>query len=504
MASLATLERRFARLARTGDEERLARAFARYAGKPVEYARDHLGRVLTPKQVEILDALERPPHRVLARSANTQGKTFVAALKCSHFYDTARPSITLATAPTYDQVRDLLFRELRTLRRSSSGFLPKDTRLQDAPDHFVHGISTNHPDRFQGRHAERLGLVFDEATGIDPAFWARGETMFESHGGHWWLCTYNPNDSASPAYLAEESGGWALVVLSALEHPNVLAELRGDPPPIPSAVRLETLLRRMAAECEEVPPHATPDPAEHFEFPVGSGQWWRPTTPDFEAQILGRWPVSPTAALFSPFLAEQCLTAARQVDPLWQIAVGCDVARFGDDLTAIAVRCGPCLLSLETHAKVSTTWVADRLRAVVAETLSRLGVDKKRSTSIPILVDDTGGYGAGVIDQLAGFNAVGVNASAESPDPRFPNTRTYLWCNLANLARAGALDLSRLAGSDRAAVRQELTAARYWVDTRGRRVVEPKAHVKERLRRSPDRVDAVGLAYYMAAERSEW
>lgn len=494
-ASLRTLQRQLQKLATNDREAALATKLARFAGRPCDYAREYLARGLTPKQAEILEKLDRPPYRVLARSANTQGKTFVAALKCSHFYDTVRPGITLATAPSYDQVRDLLFRELRTLRPSSAGFLPKDTRLQSAPDHFVHGFSTNTPDRFQGRHGVSLGLLFDEATGIDPAFWSRGETMFESTGRHWWLATYNPNDSASPAYLAEETGTWHVVTLSALEHPNVLAELRGDAAPIPAAVRLATVLRRMAAECEE---SLNPDVALDFEFPAGSGVFWRPLTPDFEAQILGRWPVSPTSALFSPFLVERAYAGRREIDPSARFVAGCDVARFGDDKTTIAVRCGPSLLRLETWSGVNTTWIADRLRTVLRETFAEFSLDADASTTVPVFIDDTGGYGAGVIDQAHGYNFIGVNSSTESPDVRYPNTRSYLWCELAAIARADALDLSRLSLNDRLSVKQELTAARFRLDARGRRVIEPKAHVKERLKRSPDRADAICLAYYAA------
>lgn len=495
-ASLRSLERRLARLARSDAEAGVVKRLARYAGRPADYAREHLHRGLTPKQEEILTKLDVPPYRVLARSANTQGKTFVAAAKCSHFFDTVRPSITLATAPTYVQVRDLLFKELRTLRPSSRQFLPKDTRLQSAPDHFVHGFTAAKADAFQGRHGAHLGLVFDEATGINADFWGRGETMFESHGGHWWLCTYNPNDSASVAYQKEEEGGWHVVTLSAIEHPNILAELRGDAPPIPAAVRLETVLRRMAAECEE---SRLPDPGTDFEFPAGSGVWWRPQTPDFEAQILGRWPVAPTSALFSPFLVEQCFARGYVLNPRWQWTCGCDVARFGDDKTTIALRCGPVLLRLEVWSGVTTTWIAERIRTVIRETFSQLGLETDASTTVPVFIDDTGGYGAGVVDQADGHRFIGVNCSAQSPDPRYPNTRSYLWCELAALATGGAIDLGRLPLNERLSVKQELTAARFVVNSRGQRVIEPKSQIKERLKRSPDRADAICLAYYLAA-----
>jgi hypothetical protein len=114
-----------------------------------------------------------------------------------------------------------------------------------------------------------------------------------------------------------------------------------------------------------------------------------------------------------------------------------------------------------------------------------------------VYVDDTGGYGAGVIDQADGYNYVGLCMSATAPSDRFPNMRSYLWCSLASIAQAGGLDLSRLPPSDWAALRAELTGARYTLNSRSQRTLEPKSQVKERLGRSPDRADAVALAYYL-------
>ena len=498
---LAAIERRLQKLAQNPAEAVVARALSRYDKHPVAYVEHHLRGVLTPQQREILEKLDTAPYRVLARSANTQGKTFIGAAKCSHHFDSAQPSITLVTAPTRDSVRDLAFKELRQQRSATPaglrGFYPKDTRLEAAPNHFVHGYTAANPDAFQGRHAERLGLWFDEATGVERPFWMRGETMFESNGLHWWLCTYNPNDSTSPAYAAEESETWHVVRLNALEHPNILAEVRGDAPPIPGAVRLATIIRRMAAEVEIVT--GEPDAAVDFEFPAGSGCWWHPKTPDFEAQILGRWPAVPAAALFSPVLVERCYANAIDVDPRWQITAGCDVARFGDDKTVIAVRCGPCLLGLWVYSGLRTGAIAEAIRSILKQLLRRLGLDPEASTSVPVFVDDSGGWGAGVIDQANGFNFIGVNAGSQSIDPRYLRTRSFLWCNLATLADGGALDFSRLDHDDRRLVKQELTAARYRIDVMNRREMLPKQDVKERLGRSPDRADAICLAYYGAA-----
>ena len=85
----------------------------------------------------------------------------------SWFFDNFAPSVTLATAPTAAQVKDLFFKELRAVRPHPYGFLPKNTRLEAASNHFVVGLTAATADGFQGSHAEHLGIIFDEASGID-------------------------------------------------------------------------------------------------------------------------------------------------------------------------------------------------------------------------------------------------------------------------------------------------------------------------------------------------
>lgn len=500
MPTVDALEKQTENLNSNAAEIALRERLMAYDGRPVRYAREHLGRFVTPKQAEILHKLQTPPFRVLARSANTQGKTFVGALKCSHFFDTRTPSITIATAPVYAQVRDLIFKELRTIRPTLAGFMPKSTRLEAAHDHYIDGLTANTPDAFQGRHGKYVGLMFDEATGIDKEFFERGETMFESTGDHWWLAAYNPNDPSSYIYQLEEAQTWHVVQLNALEHPNVIAELNGQPPPIPGAIRLDTIIRRMASECE-LRTGGDINPLTDFNFPEGSEYWWRAKNPAFEAQVLGRWPLQPTTSLWSPTMFDRCCFV-RALNPDWGFAVGCDVARFGDDKTTIAIRQGPILRALYTYSGVDTTWIAKRIRDVIHEHLWCLGAEQRMilAPQIPCYIDDTGGYGAGVIDQANGYRYIGLNMSSKSTDPRFPNLRSQIWCQLADAAAYDAVNFAHLSSEDRRALKTELTAARYRLDYAGSRVVEPKAHIKERIGRSPDRADAVVLCYSLAAE----
>lgn len=464
---------------------------AHYKGDPEAYARRFLRRQLTAKQAEILSLLDTPPYRVLVPSANTQGKTFAAAVRASYFFDTHVPSVTLATAPTKVQIRDLLFKELRRVRPSSEGFAPKDTRLQYAIDHYVHGFTAAKADAFQGRHEENLGIIFDEATGVYVEFWQRAETMFGGHAGHWWLATYNPNDVTSHAFQVEDRGGWHVVRLNALEHPNIAAELVGNPPVIPSAIRLDTILRRIKFECRCLEPGEF-DPVTDFEF---AGKSYRPLTPEFEAQILGRWPIAGSESIWTPALYNRARQTGMTIPDEWALAAGCDVARFGDDKTTIAVRKGPALIHLEALTGLNSVQVAERLRVV----LTHYAGSSKLARQVPTYVDETGGYGASVVDNADGYHFIGVNAASQSPDPRFPNTRSWLWWNLRYIADAGACDFSRIPEFESALLRSELCSPRYHLDAKGRRVVEIKSQVKQRLTRSPDRADAVNLCYLLGA-----
>jgi hypothetical protein len=195
--------------------------YPQYARDPVGYVRNVLRRQLTPQQEEAANAV--PQYRwVLVPSANETGKTFLAACLASWHYDCYFPSITLTTAPAAHQVEDLLFRELRGLRRGDPNFLPKSPRLQDAEDHFIHGLTAKDENAFQGRHEAHIFGLYDEGTGIQDAFFEAGWSMFD-----WMLVIYNPTDSGSYVYRAEQSGRWHVVRMSALDHPNVIVALRG-------------------------------------------------------------------------------------------------------------------------------------------------------------------------------------------------------------------------------------------------------------------------------------
>jgi phage terminase large subunit len=477
---------------------RVSPGYSEYRKKASGYRYDFLGychdiihRYPTEQQREIAEKLRKPPYRVLVRSANNVGKTFAEACEASWFYDTFKPGICRATGPTIRQVRDLLFKELRRIRRYKNDFAPVANSLRDEIDHYVEGFTAKNADSFQGTHEEYLMLLFDEATGIPVEFWDRGEGMFGGHEGHYWLACYNPNNVSSPAYLAEESQKWEVVQLSALNHVNIIEELKGKPPVIPSAIRLSRIIDRIQSECDEVSEQEY-DETTDFEFPKNLGKYYRPKISLFESQVLGRWPLLGTDSLFSPTLVDKCLNTQFIINPEYELQIGLDVARFGDDNSAIAVRLGPCLLHTELHSKRDTPFLTERLLKLLWE----YEPDEKHRRKTPIVIDSTGGYGGGIADNMFGYNVLELSFQMSSPDPRYVRLRSFLWFSLAEMALANALDFSRISNSHKIELKKDLIAPRYRVDEQGRKVVEAKVQIKQRLKRSPDLAEAVCLAYY--------
>lgn len=486
-----------------------------YRGRPADYCREILNQYPTEDQEAIWQAAETYPYKVCVPSANNCGKTFSGAGYTSYFYDTYNPSVSLLTATTAVQVKDGLFKELRRLR-PKYGFAPKDTRIESSPMHYAHGFTAVSPDAFQGRHEDNVLVIFDEATGIERDFWSRAGTMAQPIAGHAFLAFYNPNDASSYAYEAEDSGNYHVIRLCALTHLNVQRELRGLHPAIPSAIRLDNVWQRIRLECREIR-EADFDPIIDFWFPgvfskelnswlpgetspvIGAPKCYRPNTPEFEAQVLGRWPLAASDALFSPLSLKLCRALRIEISPLWPVVVGCDVARFGDDHTCFAIRIGPCLVKVERASKRDTSWIAYRIRELLDEIATEYKSHEDRhevARKARIYIDCTGGYGGGVADKLPDLSVVELNMASESPDPTKLRMRSYLWFRLSGIAHENLLDMSRVDERQFNELAKDMIVQRYRLDEQMRRVLEPKRITKQRLGRSPDAGDAVALSYY--------
>ena len=104
------------------------------------------------------------------------------------------------------------------------------------------------------------------------------------------------------------------------------------------------------------------------------------------------------------------------------------MARFGDDLSLIFPRQGMAAFRPIVMRGVRTTDIA-----------ARVAMAKQRWRSEVELVDDTGHWGHGVIDNLlaAGHSPIGVMFHAPALDPCFKNRRAEMWMSMAEWVKSG-------------------------------------------------------------------
>lgn len=481
-----------------------------YSHDPVGYMRDpEHGLALDPGpwpvQEEIAQALLEPPYKVAVPASHSVGKTWLAAALTSWHYDTFDDSVTITTAPTYRDVVDLLWSEVRRQRTAAGKGGFRGTNLPELWDHAGHyakGYTAERGESFQGRHFDRMGFVFDEAVGVDATFWTTTSSMFKPNGRHWWLTIFNPTDTSSQAYREVMSGGWRVITMSALDHPNLLAN-PGMPLPYPAAVDAEQFSQWVKDWCDPIAPEDRTE--DDIEWPRGSGCWYRPG-PDMEARGLGRWPSAATFGVWSEALWKlaSVLYAGLWPPPEELPELGVDLATFGDDYSAIHGRWGPVSLHHERHNGWLPDAVAGRAKLLCADLAERAnrvrpsGTRPVRPEEIPVKFDSDGN-GGGFLSHAQGYRFLPVSASARAIRPdRYPNRRSELWFGTAERARRALLDLSRLSREHRDLLRQQLLAPRWAPDGAGLRTVERKLETKKRLKCSPDDADALNLAYTSA------
>lgn len=164
--------------------------------------------------------------------------------------------------------------------------------------------------------------------------------------------------------------------------------------------------------------------------------------------------------------------------------IGVDVARYGDDRSVVARRQGPVAFTLEAFRHMDLMALAGQV--------ARIATDWKPDA---IFVDE-GGVGAGVVDRLAqlGYRPIGVSFGGKPTDDRYENKRMEMWQAMADWLGAGCIP------NDHELIR-ELTAPLYtYANARGRKQLESKDDLRERLKCSPDKADALALTFAMPVE----
>lgn len=463
-------------------EEVWRQRMAAYRRRPESFAEEVLGSRWWEAQAEVARTVAAH-RRTVVKSANGVGKTYLAADLALWFLYTHRPSVVLTTAPTWRQVRYLLWEEIRRRFRGAQVPLPGTLRLTQltvGEGWFALGLATDDGVRFQGFHAENLLILMDEASGIPEEIWEAAEGVAVGRNNRI-LAIGNPLSPSGRFYrLFRAASRWQRRTISALEHPNVTG--RGWQ--IPGAVTAEAISERVAEWCEPVEREVDDkahSPADLFEW---QGALYRPNS-IFRARVLGEFPDSEEEALIPRRWIEAAMERPLPAEGYRRAAV--DVARLGGDSTVIGLRVGPVVTHLEAIRGADLMEVCGRI--------SRLAYEEKPE-SIAI---DSIGLGAGVVDRLnelkiAGVEAVNVALPANHRE-RFANRRAELYWGLRERFRRGDIALPR-----NETLCEQLASLRYGHTSGGKILIESKEAMKRRGMASPDHADMLALLFDDAAE----
>lgn len=452
---------------------------------PAAWVADRTGEHLWSKQLEIAEALAT--HRKVAvKAGHGVGKSWFAGRAVTWWIDVhpEGEAFAVTTAPTNDQVRSILWTEIRRAHRRAElgGRVTEDAQWKDRHGDII-GIgrkpSDHNEDAFQGLHARYLLAVLDEACGIPKQLWDAALSVATSEESRI-LAIGNPTNPAS--YFADvckgaptdgTSGmsrlGWWVITVSVFDSPNLTGE--AVPPEVAAVLTGQSY--------------------------VDEGRLsWGEGSPLWVAKIEGQFPEDASDGTIPWSWLQACADDDTLGGPLRvPVELGVDVgASDNGDESVIYCRRG-------FHVEEGERWaVRSADSEVLVDEVLRV-VTLTGATSVKV---DSIGVGHGVVGSLRRRSAKevahqvevhGVDVSGVAPsDPeKYSNLKAWLWWEIGRVySQQRAWDLSGVGEQ----TLLELSEPKYR-EVNGRIRIEEKDEVRKRLGRSPDNADALLLAFYV-------
>lgn len=430
-------------------------------GGPALFAQEVLGASPTDQQWQASRAIvER--RRVSIRSGHGTGKSTFMAWCVLWFLACYFPAKVPATAPTSHQLEDVLWSEIAKWHRTMAIKFPALAdqfewssgafRMKSAPNESFSVARTSRPERpeaLQGFHSEHILFLIDEASGVSDNVFEVAEGALSTDGA-FVVMAANPTRQSGYFFDSHHKmrSAWAAL------HWN------GEDSPMVSRQYIENMAKKYGRH-----------------------------SPVFKVRVLGEF-VGAADGVISLELCESAKIRDVDVNESAPIIWGLDVARFGDDSSALAKRKGNHQLE-----PVVEWWGKDTMQTVG---IVKAEFDKAKPHLKPVVINvDVIGIGAGVVDRLKelGLPVVGVNvAESESANHRndlqFNRLRDELWWRSREWLEAKDC---KLADDDETI--GELTTPTYSILSNGRIQVERKDDMKKRGVKSPNRADAWNLTF---------
>jgi len=442
----------------------------RYKDKPVLFVKEVIGGTPEPEQIKMLNSIASN-RMVSVKAGHGVGKTTTLSWIILWFMFTRPYPKIPCTAPTMHQLRDILWAEIsKWLNKSDllrNLFVWTIERLtlkgkSYEENWFAVARTATKPDAMQGFHSESLLFVLDEASGIN-------DIIFEP-------------------------------ILGALTGDNTKLIMVGNPTKINGFFYKSHTTNRDMFDCITL--NAENSKRVSKDFVQSIIKLYGKESDPYRVRVLGEFPKAEADTFIPLSLLEPESLYGKSPNALGElisIGIGVDVARFGDDESAIykVERYTEGYLVHEPNIIYKNTTV--ELTGLVKQEIRSCNT---RYPNISVAVNvDGGGVGAGVVDELGSNHndldysvnekTFGGGGGVLDDEPiLYTNDTGLMWGNVKRLLMKGKLFF---VSKDEELISQ-LATRKYTVDEDGQIKLERKADMKKRGIGSPDRADGLALA----------
>lgn len=437
-----------------------------YQKDPVLFAKEVCNFVPDEWQEKVLNDLAKHD-KVSVRSGHGVGKSCVEAIALLWFLSCHKYPKVIATAPTRQQLNDVLWSEIDKWRAKSPLLCSLLTWTKTyvfmkgyEKRWFAVAKTASEPENMQGFHEDNMLVIVDEASGVADEIMEALLATLSGKNNKLLMCA-NPTRTNGTFYDSHnrDRGLYRCHRVSSLDSTRTNKQ------------NIATFMKKYGEHSNVV-----------------------------RVRVFGDFPEQEDDVFLSLPLIEQ--TVRNEIEDntkIDRITFGVDVARYGDDETVIGRIVGPQYdMPVVRHGQNLMRTVGD----VVMLYKETIELYPEYKGVITINVDDTG-LGGGVTDRLEEvkieqklrrMEIVPVNFASRVPkdgEENYQNITSYMWAIIKELMISRSIKIT-----DDEELIAQLSVRKYSVTSAGKIMLEPKDKMKERGIKSPDRADALALACF--------
>jgi hypothetical protein len=421
---------------------------------PVDFVEKGLGvdKVEDWQKEVLMDFASKEHPRISIKSGHGVGKSSLLSWVILWFTATHSPALVACTAPTAHQLKDILWTEMGSWARRFKERTGLDwfdikademvCKLHPKSRAIARTARRENPEAFQGFHEENMLFIGDEASGIEELIFEVGKGALSTEGAMQ-LLAGNPTKTSGYFFntFNVNRSRWKNYTVSCYDSSRVS--------------------RGFIEECK-------------LEYGDDSNF--------FKVRVLGEFPTTGSLQFIPTDAVEKCFEYQDASYIHFPIQFGLDIARHGDDSSALCIRQGR-----KVHAIIK--YKIDDLTELAGKVAEKAKEWKPEQIAVDVV-----GIGWGVYDLLAKWKYDNVLQAVQAgnkaqEETKYVNVRAEMWDRMKKAIKEG-IELVR-----DEQLKVDLTGIEYDYDTKLRLQLEKKSDMKARGLASPDNAEALALTY---------